>query len=315
MLQTASALKRLLVVGVTGLVGSKVAELAPGFGFEPHGTYNARQGKFSKSYKLDVTDKNLTFDLVKKLRPDAIVDTAALHNVDYCESHREEATKVNVEGTENLVGAARETGSMLVYLSTDYVFDGKKGNYVESDPPNPLHYYARTKLEGEKIVANLPGSAIARPSVIYGWNSLERSDTPSSSGKTLNFAMYALDKLQKGERIKAVNDQFSSPTFADNLAEALLRIASRRVAGIFHTAGRSCLSRYEFAIHLAKVFGYPEAMIEPVSTSALKQMAERPRNSCLGVEHAEGVLRMRFLTAEEGLSRMKDQLPSISQRS
>ena len=304
----ALALKRLLVIGATGLVGSKVAELAPSFGYEPHCTQNARRGPFSNSYNLDITDRAATIELAKRVRPDAIIHTAALHNVDYCESHKEEAVRVNVEGTRNLAEAADSTRSTLVYVSTDYVFDGKKGSYTESDRPNPLHHYAWTKLEGERIVSGLPSFAIARPSVIYGWNALEKIRTPSSSGKTLNFAMFVLEKLQNGDTVKAVSDQFSTPTFADNLAEALLCMATRALNMVLHTAGRSCLSRYDFAVQLARVFGYPEDKVEPVSSGEFRQLAKRPQNSCLSVGLAEKTLDFRFLSAEEGLVRMREQV-------
>ena len=119
--------------------------------------------------------------------------------------------------------------------------------------------------------------------------------------------MYVLDKFGKNETVKAVNDQFSSPTFADNMAEAVLRIASFDGSGIFHTAGRSCISRYEFALKIAEVFNYPTTLVQPVSSKDFKQAAERPKNSCLSVDDTERELGVRFLTAEEGLREMKSQ--------
>jgi dTDP-4-dehydrorhamnose reductase len=305
-------MKRLLVIGATGLVGSKLVDLAPEFGYEPHCTQNARRGPHPNSYNLDITNRAATIDLVRKVDPEAVIHTAALHNVDYCESHKEEAVRVNVEGTRNLADAASEVNATLVYLSTDYVFDGRKSHYSESDQPNPLHHYAWTKLEGEKIVTKLSRFSIARPSVIYGWNTLEKTATPSSSGKTLNFAMFVLEKLQRGEKVKAVSDQFSTPTFADNLAEALLRMTERGMNSLLHTAGRSCLSRFDFAVLLARVFGFSPNMVEPVSTGELKQLAKRPPNSCLSVDLAEKRLNLHFMSAEEGLVRMKEQTSSLT---
>ena len=303
-------MNRLLIIGSTGLVGSKVAYLAQKHGFEAYNTHNARASPLPNSVQLNITNRNETLSLVKRVHPEAIVNTAALHNVDYCESHHEEATKVNVEGVRNLADAARETGSRLIHLSTDYVFDGNSGHYSEIDTPHPLHFYAETKLEAEKIASELPSYAVARPSVIYGWNSLESTGVPSSSGKTINFAMFAIDKLKRKETVKAVRDQYGSPTFADNLAEALLRLARYPGNGVFHTAGKSCMSRYEFAIKLADIFGYPTRLVEPVYTSDFKQLAQRPKNSCLRVEKAERDLNIRFLTAEEGIREMKTQAPS-----
>ncbi len=300
-------LDKLLVIGSTGLVGSKLATLAEKYGFEAHNTQNARKSTLPSSVHLDITDHDSTLRVVKDVQPKVIVNTAALHNVDYCETHREEAERVNVEGVKNLAEAARRSHCRLIHLSTDYVFDGSQGHYREDDSPNPLHYYAQTKLDAEKVASQVPSYAIARPSVIYGWNSLEAAGIRSSSGKTTNFAMFVIDKLKKNEPVKAVRDQYSSPTFADNLAEALLLLAKQVEIGIFHTAGRSCLSRYEFALKIAKVFGYPDKLIQPVWTSDFKQVALRPKYSCLYVEKAERTLGMRFLTAEEGLSQMKTQ--------
>jgi dTDP-4-dehydrorhamnose reductase len=303
-------MNKLLVVGATGLVGSKVASLASAHGFEAVNTSNARNSPVLNSVRLDITDRDATMKLVSETRPRAIVNTAALHNVDYCETHREEAMKVNVEGVRNLVDAATKNHSRLVHLSTDYVFDGNLGHYTEEDTPHPLHYYAETKLEAEGVASRAPSYGIARPSVIYGWNALEASGIPSSSGKTVNFAMFVLDKLKKNETVKAVRDQYSSPTFADNLAEALLRLAEHSENGLFHTAGRSCMSRFEFAVKITELFGYSARLIQPVYTSEFKQVAERPKNSCLRVEKAEHLLGMRFLTAEEGIKEMHKQAAS-----
>jgi len=302
-------LDRLLIIGATGLVGSKVSSLAAEHGFEAYNTHNARKASLPRAYRLDISDHKATLRLVQKIQPKVIVNTAALHNVDYCETHREEADRVNIGGTKNLAEAARENNSRLIHLSTDYVFDGTRGHYSESDTPHPLQHYAQTKLESENVVSQLRNYSIARPSVIYGWSPLEATGVPSSSGKTVNFAMFVLDKLKKCETVKAVRDQYSSPTLADNLAESLLRLAKHSENGLFHTAGRSCMSRYEFAVKLAEVFGYPTKLIQPVFTSEFKQVAERPKNSCLLVDKAESTLGMRFFTAEEGARVMKDQNP------
>ncbi|HZY46319.1 MAG TPA: sugar nucleotide-binding protein, partial [Candidatus Bathyarchaeia archaeon] len=140
-----------------------------------------------------------------------------------------------------------------------------------------------------------------------GWNKLEGKGTPSSSGKTVNFAMFVLDKLARREVVKAVEDQFSSPTLADNLADAVLRLVEYPGNGIFHTAGRSCISRYEFARKIAEIFGYPVQLVQPVVSTEFRQVAPRPRNSCLNVEKTEKRLGLQFLSVEEGLRVMKSQ--------
>ena len=304
-------MKRLLVIGSTGLVGSKVCEKAGTYGYEAYGTQNARKSSYPRTHNLDITDSSAVMDLVEEIRPVAMVNTAALHNVDYCENHRDEAERVNVKGVKNLAEASTRHHARLIHLSTDYVFDGRTGHYKESDKPNPLSYYALTKLEAEQAASKTPSFAVARPSVIYGWNKLEAKGTPSSSGKTINFAMYVLDKLAKRETIKAVTDQFSSPTFADNLAAAILKLVAYEKNGIFHTAGRSCVNRYDFALRIATGFGYPETLVQPVTSTDFKQVAPRPQNSCLDVDTTEKALGVRFLTVDEGIRQMKSQALSI----
>jgi len=280
--------------------------MAASHAFEAHNTQNERNSPFPNSQRLDVTDREATLHLVKEVQPKVVINTAALTNVDYCETHQGEAEKVNVGGARNLADAVRETHIRLIQLSTDSVFDGTIGHYDESDTPHPLNHYAMTKLEAEGIVSQLSNYAIARPSVVYGLHS-QISEIRSGSTKQMNFGMFVLDRLRNNETVKAVRDQYNCPTFADNLADALLRLARSSENGIYHTVGRSCLSRYEFAAKLSQIFGYPSKMVQPVFSSEFPQQAKRPRNCCLRVEKAEKALGLRFLTAYEGIQEMKNQ--------
>jgi len=300
---------RLLVIGGSGLLGFKVAQLAMKE-FETFATYNFRPVELEgcDSFKLDKTDRNDTSALLKKIRPDVVIDTAALHNVDYCETHQEEAWKVNVDGTRNVADACRDVKAKMVFISTDYVFDGKKGIYKEGDTPHPLHYYAKTKVEGENVVKSAGiNYAIARPSVIYGWNPSELAGLRSSSGKSVNFVIWVIDKLKRKEEISIVTDQYSSPTLADNLAEVLLVLSKSEKQGIYHTAGKTCLSRFNFAKKIAEVFDLDGKLVKPVTSDKFKQIAERPKRCCLNVSKAEKELDVRFLSVEEGLTLMKEQ--------
>jgi len=299
-------LDKLLIIGSTGLVGSKVALLAAKHRFEAYNTQHSRKWRTPDFLDLDITDRGATAGLIEKIRPRVIINTAAVTNVDFCETHKDVAQSVNVDGVKNVADAVRKTQSRLIQVSTDYVFDGRVGHYEEADTPNPVQYYGKTKLEAEKIVSNLPNFAIARPSVIYGWAPL-LSNGEIGSSKPKNFAMFVLDKLKRREPVKAIRDQYASPTFADDLGEALLRLARAQENGIFHTAGRSCQSRYEFAVRLAEVFGYPIGQIEPVYSSEFKQIAERPKNSCLRVEKTERFLGTTLFSVERGIKEMKRQ--------
>ncbi|KPV62352.1 MAG: dTDP-4-dehydrorhamnose reductase [Candidatus Bathyarchaeota archaeon BA2] len=301
---------KLLVVGGSGLLGYKVAELAVGE-FETFATYNFRSVELQgcNFFKLNKCDRSATQALIKKIKPDVVIDTAALHNVDYCETHHDEAWKVNVEGTRNVADACKETSAKMIFVSTDYVFDGKKGFYNEKDAPNPLHFYAKTKLEGEKVVREAGiDYAIVRPSVIYGWNPSELAGLRSSSGKSMNFAIWILNELRKRKEIKIVTDQYSSPTLADNLAEALLALSKSQRKGVYHTAGKICIDRFNFAKKIAEIFDLNGGLIKPVTSDVFKQVAERPKRCCLDVSKAERELEVKFLTVEEGLMKMKAKM-------
>ena len=303
-------LLKLLVVGGSGLLGYKVAELAVGE-FETFATYNFRSVELQgcNFLKLNKCDRSATLALVKKIKPDVVIDTAALHNVDYCETHRDEAWKVNVEGTRNVADACKEISAKMIFISTDYVFDGKKGFYNEKDASNPLHFYAKTKLEGETIVKEADiDYAIARPSVIYGWNPSELAGLRSSSGKSMNFVIWVLNELRSGEEIKIVTDQYSSPTLADNLAEVLLALSKSQRKEVYHTAGKTCINRFNFAKKIAEIFDLNGSLIKPVTSDAFKQVAERPKRCCLDVSKAERELKVKLLTVEEGLTKMKTKM-------
>lgn len=300
---------KLLVIGGSGLLGYKLAKKSSEK-YETFLTYNFRPVNLEgcTALKLDKCDREAVFELLEKIRPDVVIDTAALHNVDYCETHPEEAWKVNVEGTRNVAEACKRIGAKIIFISTDYVFDGEKGCYTEEDAPNPLSYYAKTKLEAEKIIQSLGiRYVIARPSVIYGWNPNEVLGLKSSSGKSVNFVVWALQKLERGEEIKAVTDQYNCPTLADNLAEALLIMAASEKQGIYHTAGKECVNRYQFTLKVAEVFNLDKSLIKPVTSEIFKQIAKRPKKCCLDVSKAERDFGIKFLTVEEGLKLMKFQ--------
>lgn len=298
------------MIGGSGLLGFKVAELSVKKAFETYATYNLRPIELDgcNFVRLDKTVRDDTLDLVKRVKPDVVIDTAALHNVDYCETHHHEAWRVNVKGTRNVADACEEVGAKMIFISTDYVFDGKKNFYTEQDIPNPLHFYAKTKLEGENIVRKAGiDYAIARPSVIYGWNLGELAGLQSSSGKSMNFVIWVINKLKRGEEISIVTDQYSSPTYADNLAEALLALSKSDKQGVYHTAGKTCTNRFNFAKKIAEVFELDGSLIKPVTSDVFKQVAERPKRCCLDVSRAERELEVTFLTVEEGLKKMKEQ--------
>lgn len=301
---------RILVIGGGGQLGTKIVEQAKDR-FETYATYLTRKPSLNESnlFQLDKTNREDVFTLFRKLKPEVAVDTAALHNVDYCETHKNEAKSANVEGTRNVAEACRDHNARMIFISTDYVFDGIKGNYAENDDANPVNYYGVTKLEGERAVARICSNhLIARPSVIYGYVSSAQRE--SSSGKPLNFAIWLAQKMKNNEPVKIVNDQYSSPTLADNLAEVLLELADSDKTGVYHVAGKTRLSRYEFAMRIAQKLNFDQKLISHIETNQLKQVARRPMDSSLKVEKIERDLGLRMLAIDEALNRFREQFVS-----
>ena len=283
-----------MIIG-TGLLGSRIVEMASKE-FEIVNTYNKNPVDLQStmSHQLDITDRKVTLGLIKELNPDYIIHTAAHTGVDYCEVHRSEAYSVNVTGTRNVSEASDEIGAKLVYVSTDYVFDGAKGMYCEGDVTNPINYYGKTKLEGEHVVKTICEDwIIARTSVLYGWN-------PAKP----NFVTWALDELMAGNGIRIVSDQFNSPTLADNLADMLIELIKRDENGVFHTSGGERISRYDFAIRIAEIFDLNSELIEPITSDQLNWIAKRPADSSLDVSKISNIEKP--LTIGESLEKMRE---------
>jgi dTDP-4-dehydrorhamnose reductase len=291
--------KKILIIGVSGLLGNKIYNLAKN-DYKVFGTYNTHKPSMENVYQLDVTKRTDVFKLIENIKPDFIIDTHALHNVDYCELHPEEAWLVNVEGTKNVAEACKTFGCKYVFISTDYVFDGKKATpYTEKDKPNPLNYYAKTKLIAEEAIKILTSDyIIARTAVLFGVGGLGKEP----------FALWLIKKLKNGEEVKAVIDQYNNPTLVDNLAEMLLTLCEKDKVGLFHITGKTNLNRYEFSIKIAETFGLNKELIRPITTPELNQVAPRPRKVALDVSKVERATKLKALTIDEALNIFQQQV-------
>jgi dTDP-4-dehydrorhamnose reductase len=301
---------RVLLVGSNGLLGQKVTELLQrGSTYEVTATSvepaPVRLPAPAEYRTLDITSRRDVRATVSALSPDVIINAAAMTNVDACEHERELAWKINVEGVENLIDAARKAGSRIIHISTDYVFDGKAGPYAENDRPEPLNYYGKTKLASENLLrtSDIP-FLILRTIVLYG-------HTP---GVRPNFALWLLDSLERGTPVRVVDDQTGNPTLVDDLAYAIMAGIDLGRTGFYHVAGRNIVSRLEFARTLATVFGLNADLISPVKTAELSQPAARPLKSGLITLKAEIELGIKPATVEEGLRILKSQLQRSGRR-
>jgi dTDP-4-dehydrorhamnose reductase len=212
-------------------------------------------------------------------------------DVDKCELETEAAFAANSKAVSNIVSAAKETKSFVVQVSTDYVFDGERGRYSEHEEAHPINKYGESKLEGENVVMKRLDKemwSIARSSVVYGWG---RAIRP-------NAATFVYERLSRGETVRIVRDQFSSPTLNTSLSAMLIEIAERELPGIIHAAGATRLNRFDFAVGLAKTFGLDASLIRAIQAKDLQWKARRPTDSSLNVEKAQKLLRSAPLSIE-----------------
>ena len=287
---------KLLVTGASGLLGSKIVGLARE-DYEVIPLHNTNS-LHPNSLKLDITNQNQVFNLFNKLKPDAAIHTASETNVDKCETEKKLAWEVNADGTRNIAEACQTSGAKLLYISTDYVFNGKKGNYNEEDEPNPINYYGVTKLEGEnQVIQHCKNYAILRTSVLYGWHPWKQ-----------NFATWAINELKQNKEITVVEDHYNTPTLADNLAEMAIEAIPKDLQGVYHACGSERIGRYEFARQIARAFDLNQNLIRPIKMEQLTAwIAKRPRDSSLNTDKIRSQLEAKPLNITEGLDRMKKE--------
>ncbi len=289
--------RKLVITGASGLLGNEIVELAKNdYVLQPLHNTNPLH---PNSRKLDIANPLEVMDLLARFKPDWVVHTASETNVDKCESQREHAWKVNVEGTRNIAIACKKTNSKLICISTDYVFDGKRGNYKECDKPNPVNYYGVTKLEAEKEAANhCPDFAILRTSVLYGWHPTK-----------LNFATWIVNQLKHGKEISVVEDHYNTPTYARNLAEMIMESIRRDLQGVYHASGSERISRCEFAKQVAEAFNLDPHLIKPTKMNQLTTWkARRPSDSSLNTDKIQKQLKAKPLDITEGLNKMREEV-------
>ena len=295
--------ERILVIGSNGLLGQKVAEQlvrgsAARITLASVEDAPVRDQLSTEYVKLDITVRKDVREVVGTVNPDVIINCAAMTNVDACETERDMAWKINVGGVEHLVEAARGKGTTIVHVSSDYIFDGRSGPYAEDDRPEPLSYYGKSKLASENVLrtSGLP-HFIARTMVLYG----------IAPGVKANFALWLIKSLEAGQTVRVVDDQIGNPTLVDDLAFGLLRAVELGKNGVYNIAGRDIVTRFEFAVRLAKFFGLDPKLVHPVKTAQLRQPAARPLRSGLITPKAEVDLGFKPSTIEEGLATLKSQ--------
>lgn len=260
---------------------------------------NRKDGYIYES--LDITNKAEVETIFSKYKPDVVINTAGMTNVDACETKREEAMLANATAVQYMVDVLEKFGTRLIHLSTDFVFDGMKGGpYDETDRPNPLHYYAVTKLEGEKIVmASKLKWSIIRTIIIYGV-----VDDKSRS----NLVLWVKNNLEKNQKINVITDQFRAPTLSEDLAQGCILTAIKGAEGIFHISGAETKSILDLAYEIADFWKLDKSFINPVTSDQLNQPAKRPPMTGFFLDKAKEVLGYNPHSFQEGLKIIDKQL-------
>jgi len=262
---------RILVIGGSGMLGQQLVYLLKQHDFDVYATYHSESINEDGFFPLDITNADDTVSFIEEIKPDAIVSTAAFTNVDKCEELKDTAFKINVTGTKNVALAAEKVNAKMVYVSTDYIFNGEKGQYKETDKTDPIDYYGFTKLKGEQQVQNICSDfIIARTSVLYGIHKP-------------NFVTWMISEFEQNKSISIVKDQIISPTHTLDISEQLLALIEDDARGIFHTAGGEIVSRYDFALKTAELFNFDVDLVQSTSMDEMNWVAKRPKNSSLNV--------------------------------
>jgi len=291
-------MKKILVTGSNGLLGQKLTPLilnSPGFELLAT-SKGPNRNSIIKGYRyaeLDITDENQIEELVAGFRPDVIINTAAITNVDTCHTQRDLCRRINTEAVETLVRICEGHDIHLIHLSTDFVFDGKAGPYTEDAEPAPLSFYGQSKADAENsILSSSCRWTIIRTVLVYGAvRNMSRS----------NILLWVKSSLEKGDAINVVNDQWRTPTLVEDLAAGCLLAAEKEATGIFHVSGREMMSILEIAERVADFWKLNKNLIRPISSASLNQDAVRPLRTGFIVSKAIKELGYQPHSFEEGL--------------
>lgn len=303
-------MKKILVTGSNGLLGQKLTDLclhdpdveliASSKGSNRH---PVKTGYIYED--MDILDPLQIQRVVEKYHPDTIINTAAMTNVDACESDKENCYALNVGSVKSLIRLSEQYNIQLIHLSTDFIFDGENGPYTEEDQPNPLSYYGQTKLEAEILLQESSCKwVILRTIIVYGIvNDMSRS----------NIILWAKAALEKGSPINVVDDQWRMPTLAEDLAECCLLAAKKNAEGIFNASGKDMLSIIELVRKVAEYWNLDQSLIRPISADSLNQAAKRPKRTGFILDKAKNVLGYNPKSFEEGIAFVDAQLKAISE--
>ena len=287
---------KLLITGFNGFVAGSVIAHAKG-NWEIHGigrSENPLNEPDIYYHNLDLLDEQGFISLFNEISPDAVIHTAAMANIDVCQVNQELAERVNVGVTKMIARLCLEHNVKIVFCSTDTVFDGIKGDYVETDLPHPLNYYAETKVKGEQIVLLAsPGNVVARLGLVMGIPVI---------GKGNSFLADMIAKLGNGLEIPFPTNETRTPIDVITLGSSLVELAGNQFGGIIHLSGNTKINRYQMGLEIATTLGYPANLILTVDSNSMAGRAPRANDASMDNSLAKEVLKTPMRTLSEGLN-------------
>lgn len=293
---------KILVTGSAGLVGRQVVKDLLGMNFDVYSCYNVEKPEVGILTHLDLSKKDKITDILQTINPNVIIHLAAMTDVDLCETQRDLAILINTKSTEILARESAKQHVFFVYISTDYVFEGKGGMKNENDIPNPLNFYGKSKLDGEIALKDLASSyAIIRTSTPFGLHPKKKS-----------FPLWIKENLESKKEIPVLIDQYTSPTFVPNLSKMLIEVATKEITGIIHLAGATRISRFEFAEIIADKLNLDKTLLKPKKIDQMNWTAQRPQDSSLDVSKANEILDNKPQEIEYSLELFINQIKDMS---
>lgn len=295
---------KIVVTGANGLLGQKLVELlAADKSIQLVAT---ARGKFALAmpsveyHELDITDADQVEAVLASTKPDVIINTAAMTQVDDCEKERDACWQANVVAVENLIASCANHACRLIHISTDFIFDGSHGPLDENEKPNPVNYYGESKLAAEQIlITSSIEWCILRTVLVYGiTNDMSRS----------NIVLWVKKNLEEGKVINVVNDQFRTPTLAEDLAMGCFLAATKEATGIYNISGRDFLSPYDIAMQTAEYFSLDNSLIKAADSTTFKQPAARPLITGFIIDKACEELGYEPRSFKEGIAVLASQI-------
>ena len=296
---------KILITGSNGLLGQKLLhKLRKDSSVQLIASSKGENRVSSKDcytyFDLDITDNDAIAKLISREKPQVVINTAAMTNVDLCEDEKQACDALNVEAVRHLADACEKIDSHLIQISTDFIFDGEDGPYKEEDEPNPLSYYGLSKLKSEQVLqAHSVKWTILRTIIVFG------------VGEKLikgNIVLWAKGALEKGDPLNIIDDQFRAPTLAEDLADICILAAKKKAFGVFNASGKDIMSIYEIVLRIAKHYGYSTDNLNKISTATLKQKAGRPPRTGFILNKSRNELGYNPHSFEECLTIIDQQL-------